>query len=132
MADDSWSNTGNVEPTGIHRVSQSLGLVLPRRADVLEKVDGPGPPQHIDLTEPVLTLGRGTQATCRVGSALVSREHLRITLRGPEVFVTDLDSQNGVFLNQVRIHSAVLRDGDLLQVGDLVFVFRRGVGCPSS
>ena len=131
MQDDAWSDTWNAEPTGFHRITQPIGVALPRRADVLELVDGPGQPHHVDLSEPQLTLGRGTQASCQVRSALVSREHLRITLCGTEVTVTDLDSQNGVFLNQVRIHSAVLRDGDLLQVGDLVYVFRRGVGCPS-
>lgn len=132
MQDDAWADTWNTEPTGIHRISQPVGLALPRRVDVLELVDGPGQPHHVDLTAPELTLGRGSGANCRVRSALVSREHLRITIQGPDVTVTDLDSQNGVFLNQVRVHSAVLRDGDLLQLGDLVFVFRRGVGCPST
>ena len=132
VQDDAWSDTWTAEPTGVHRITQPSGVALPRRADVLELVDGPGQPEHVDLIGPELTLGRGVRATCRVRSSLVSREHLHIAVRGTEVRVTDLDSQNGVYLNQVRIHSAVLRDGDLLQLGDLIFVFRKGVGCPSS
>jgi pSer/pThr/pTyr-binding forkhead associated (FHA) protein len=35
----------------------------------------------------------------------------------------DNDSRNGVFLNGVKVHSAVLRDGDVIQVADSVFVY---------
>jgi pSer/pThr/pTyr-binding forkhead associated (FHA) protein len=35
----------------------------------------------------------------------------------------DNDSHNGVFLNGVKIHSAVLRDGDVVQVADSIFIY---------
>lgn len=131
MADDAWTDTWTAEPTATHRITKPVGMETPRLADVLELVCGPGQPLCFDLVAPDMILGRGDTVDCRVRSALVSRKHLRITASGPEVTVTDLDSQNGLYLNQVKVHSAVLCDGDLLQVGDLVFVFRRGVGCRS-
>ena len=38
----------------------------------------------------------------------------------------DLDSRNGVYLNGVKIHSAVLHGGDNLQLGSVVLVFHEG------
>lgn len=131
MADDLWTDTWTAEPTATHRVTTPLGLRTPDRADVLELVRGPGGPLCFELNRAEMILGRSDKVSCRVRSALVSRRHLRIQVQGPEVTVTDLNSQNGLYLNQVRVHSAVLCDGDLLQVGDLVFVFRRGLGCRS-
>jgi pSer/pThr/pTyr-binding forkhead associated (FHA) protein len=40
----------------------------------------------------------------------------------------DLESSNGVFLNGVRVHSAALHEGDVIQIGDAVLVFREGGG----
>ena len=37
--------------------------------------------------------------------------------------LVDNDSDNGVILNGAKIHSAVLRDGDVIQVADNVFVY---------
>ena len=34
------------------------------------------------------------------------------------------DSDHGVLLNGVQVHAAVLRDGDVIQVADSVFVYR--------
>jgi len=53
----------------------------------------------------------------------VSRRHARIVRRGNEVFVEDLNSLNGTYLNAARLppdlpHS--LRDGDQVQLGKLL------------
>jgi len=57
-------------------------------------------------------------------SKSASRQHALVKLRGTECVVADNDSHNGIFLNSVKIHSAVLRDGDVLQVADAVFMYR--------
>ena len=51
---------------------------------------------------------------------------MRIHREGPEYAFADLDSANGVFLNGVKAYAAVLREGDQLQVGDVVFRYREG------
>jgi len=38
----------------------------------------------------------------------------------------DLESRNGSWLNNLRVHSATLREGDIVQIGDAIFVFRAG------
>lgn len=37
--------------------------------------------------------------------------------------MTDNDSRNGFFLNGLKVHSAVLRERDIIQVTDCVFVY---------
>ena len=36
----------------------------------------------------------------------------------------DQNSANGVYLNGTKTHSAVLRDGDQLQLADVVLIYR--------
>jgi len=92
----------------------------------LEQVRGPGAPREfvLDLDETIV--GRGNQSTVCVESSLLSRRHLSIRRQGPEFRCQDLDSQNGVFVNGVKAHAAVLHEGDTLQIGDVVFVFHEG------
>ncbi len=52
----------------------------------------------------------------------VSRRHAKITRRGREVFIEDLGSINGTFLNREKLapyRSYVLKSGDELQLGKL-------------
>jgi pSer/pThr/pTyr-binding forkhead associated (FHA) protein len=42
------------------------------------------------------------------------------------VTVTDLNSSNGMYLNGVKAHSAVLHEGDQIQIGNVVFIFHEG------
>jgi len=53
----------------------------------------------------------------------VSRRHAKITRRGREVFIEDLGSINGTFLNHEKLppyHPQVLKSGDELQLGKLI------------
>ncbi len=53
----------------------------------------------------------------------VSRRHAKITRRGSEVFVKDLGSINGTFLNRKKLTPYLpraLRSGDELRLGELI------------
>lgn len=71
-------------------------------------------------------LGRGEQATLVLDSEEVSRAHARLTRTDGEYTVEDLGSRNGIMLNGLRVHAAVLRDGDELQLGDVTLTYREG------
>ena len=45
---------------------------------------------------------------------------------GDEYACTDMESHNGVFLNGVKIHSATLREGDTIQIGDVILIYHEG------
>ena len=89
---------------------------------------GPGAPRDYPLSAAETVIGRSTQAGICIESSLLSRRHVAIHKVGPEYRLTDLDSANGVYLNGVRVHSAGLHEGDVIQIGDLVFAFHEGSG----
>lgn len=93
---------------------------------VLEQLQGPGAPRRFVLQLAEMIIGRSLQAHISVDSALLSRQHVQLVRSGPEYACKDLGSKNGFYVNGVRAHSAVLRDGDTLQLGDVVMVYREG------
>jgi two-component system cell cycle response regulator len=63
-------------------------------------------------------LGRGTDVDFRLPDEGVSRHHLRVVaLSDGTVLLTDLESTNGTFVNGKKVTSAVLGDGDKIQIG---------------
>lgn len=98
----------------------------PRRAHLLEQTAGPGSPCKHELSADALIIGRGSAADLRVDSDDVSRTHAQLLRIDDEYTIEDLDSRNGVFLNGLQVHAAVLRDGDQLQLGDVVFTYNEG------
>lgn len=89
----------------------------------LEQVRGPGSPRFFRLILPNIVIGRDDAADIQVESQELSRRHIRLARIGDEVMCVDLDSVNGVLINGVKVHSAVLRDGDNLQLANAVFIF---------
>jgi two-component system response regulator AtoC len=73
-----------------------------------------------------LVIGRSPDAEVYVNSTLASRQHAFLRLHGTDCMIYDNDSHNGVFLNGVKVYSAVLRDGDVIQVAESVFVYSEG------
>ena len=67
-----------------------------------------------------LTLGRGGQNDLVLeGDDFASARHARIEARGDGVWVQDLDSTNGTYVNGARVMGAQRLDpGDILRVGE--------------
>jgi len=70
-------------------------------------------------------LGRGTTADIQFDDANVSRHHLQITLEGDKIFVADMGSRNGTFLNDERIGAdrVELAKEDMLKVGNTILKY---------
>lgn len=96
---------------------------MPRRVPSLEQVRGPGSPRSYPVKSRNLLIGRSEETDIHIESATLSRHHLRLLERDGEYSFVDLDSANGVYLNGVLAHAAVLRDGDVLEFGEVVFIF---------
>ncbi len=99
----------------------------PMRAHVLTRTDGPGEPQRVVLDRDIISIGRALNNDIRLDNEGVSRNHARLVRTDDEYSVEDLESRNGVFLNGLQVHSAVLRDGDEVQIGDFVFHYQEGM-----
>ena len=70
-----------------------------------------------------LTIGRHSDNTIVLDDPGVSGFHARIDKRGVDYILTDLQSTNGTFLNDVNIVSHKLTHGDRIMVGEHVILF---------
>lgn len=119
-------------PAGLHpeaTLETSITVVQVGRRSrppFLRQIEGPGTPRRIILNKTDLVIGRDEKSDIAVPSANVSRRHASLRCRQDEISIVDFDSRNGVFLNGIKVHSAVLRDGDIVQVADVVFEFYEG------
>src|SRR5262245_33506508 len=79
-----------------------------------------GPKRGLRLeVEATLLVGRSSAADLQLVDGKVSREHCRFTLRDGAVVLEDLGSQNGTFVNGLRLASpCVLGRGDEIAIGD--------------
>lgn len=69
-----------------------------------------------------VTIGRDSEAGVSVLDAGISRIHARLRLEKDGLWVEDLGSQNGTFLNTDRITEAKVSSGDVLLLGRVSFV----------
>ena len=90
---------------------------------VIEPQEGYG--QTFEVGEEV-TLGRAAGCGVRVEDSYTSSLHARLFRRNGSLWVEDLGSTNGTWVNAERIGStSKLGKGDLLQVGGTVFEVSR-------
>ncbi|MEA2826282.1 MAG: hypothetical protein QOG43_721 [Actinomycetota bacterium] len=73
-----------------------------------------------DLTDE-LTIGRATGCHITIDDTYVSQLHARVFKRDGQVFIEDLGSTNGTYVNRTKVTAPlVVRRGDRLQVGKTV------------
>lgn len=82
------------------------------------------PPQEYRLG-PRTSLGRVRENEISIPKPSVSRKHAVIALTPEGYVITDLDSGNGTFVNDERVKTRKLQDGDRVRLGDRAFVFRQ-------
>lgn len=120
---DAFADATTTAESPLNLVSPGLGG---SRVYVLRQLKGPGAPREIALTEESVVIGRSRSADLMVESPELSRRHVAFVKHGNEYIVTDMHSRNGLYLDGVRIHSAVLRNGDTLQMGNVTFLYLEG------
>ncbi len=77
------------------------------------------------LNDKRLVLGRGENVDIPVLDNKSSREHAELTLFRDCYILTDLGSQNGVLVNELKITQHQLKDGDKFIIGQTVFRYNR-------
>ena len=88
---------------------------------------GPAPGKTFPIEQEETVLGRDLANDIAISDPEVSRRHSRFMIREGSVFVEDLGSTNGTFLNGERISSPLqLRSGDVLTLGEsIVLIFSK-------
>ncbi len=111
------------------QISKKLTRFRPRtaRAHMLKQTEGPGVNTlRFVLDREQMTLGRAASNDLQLENDNVSRTHAKLTRIDDEYTIEDMDSRNGIHLNGLQVHSAVLRDGDEVSIGDFVFAYQEG------
>ena len=77
------------------------------------------------IVGPRVILGRAETADIRVMDIKSSREHAEIVKVTGDYLVTDLNSQNGVMVNDLKIKQEKLKEGDRIIIGQTIYVFEK-------
>jgi pSer/pThr/pTyr-binding forkhead associated (FHA) protein len=70
-------------------------------------------------------MGRSENCDVLILDLKSSREHAEIILVGKEYILTDLGSQNGIIINDLKVKQHALTDGDKIIVGKTVYKFSK-------
>ena len=78
-----------------------------------------------------LTVGRSQTAGVYLDDKTLSREHSQVFLQGGRLFVKDLQSKNGTYLNGTLLQRAEpLKHGDRVKIGAALFTVHLEAGDP--
>jgi transcriptional regulator with GAF, ATPase, and Fis domain len=91
----------------------------PRLAAISGKLKG----AIFTISEDEVVIGRETAANICIADASVSRRHSRIEKNGERFVITDLESLNGTFINDVPVKTRTLEHGDRVRIGESQFLF---------
>ena len=96
---------------------------IPTGEAILVARGGDDEGMHFGLKTQVTTLGRHPESDIVLDDITVSRRHSEVRLVDGRYVVSDAGSLNGTYVNQQRVDTAVLGQGDELQIGKFRLVF---------
>jgi len=70
-----------------------------------------------------ITIGRSVDSDVVVNDELVSSSHCKISIKNNIIAISDLNSKNGVFLNDIKIINQRLYIDDKVKIGKTVIIF---------
>jgi len=111
--------------TKVDDKSKEPELKIPRgREFFLEYMTGTKKGRSVKFTTGRVVIGRGEEADIVLDDQGVSRKHVIIEIQSREqIYITDLASQNGTWLNGMRIRMTRLIHGDKIRMGNTVLKF---------
>lgn len=114
-------NTERDEPVPAQLQQQLVGQAGPTA--YLYVLIGPDQGRSWPIPLGAVTIGRGPHNTIILSDQGCSTTHAQISFDGQGFLIADLQSRNGVYVNNQRIHSSPLRDRDSIVVGNSRLAF---------
>jgi diguanylate cyclase (GGDEF)-like protein len=111
--------------TAVTRVSR-IPDETPAQQACLVVIHGSGLGRKYVLASNTLVVGRSAKSDIQIDQESVSRAHSHFMPTGKSVYVRDLGSTNGTFVNDEAVKERVLRDGDQVKIGRTIFKFLSG------
>ena len=102
--------SGDLHPVDLERVAAEGGTLVIRSG-------GGRAGETFELAGEQTRVGRSPDADVFLDDVTVSRNHALLVRRRDGVYIDDLGSLNGTYINRRRIESHKLEDGDELQIG---------------
>lgn len=99
---------------------------LPPGSALLVVKRGPNAGSRFLLDQPITSAGRHPDSDIFLDDVTVSRRHAEFRLENNEFHVVDVGSLNGTYVNREPVDSAVLANGDEVQIGKFRLVFLTG------
>lgn len=99
---------------------------LPAGSALLVVKRGPNAGSRFLLDQPTTSAGRHPDSDIFLDDVTVSRRHAEFRLESDEFHVVDVGSLNGTYVNREPVDSAVLANGDEVQIGKFRLVFLTG------
>jgi hypothetical protein len=116
-----------------HPMHTPQALESPARAPTPPRAPTPAPQrswfctlangESIRVDKDTMTVGRSRTCDIVVPSAKVSRQHASLSWTGTELFIEDLGSANGVWLNGEKITRTRVSEGDVYTISDETLTF---------
>lgn len=99
---------------------------LPPGSALLVVKRGPNAGSRFLLDQAITSAGRHPDSDIFLDDVTVSRRHAEFRLENNEFNVVDVGSLNGTYVNREPVDSAVLANGDEVQIGKFRLVFLTG------
>ena len=86
--------------------------------------------KEYEILGDIVTIGRGRFNAITLSDDKLSREHCVVERQGKKFIIRDLKSLNGTFVNDKMItaEGVKLSSGDMVRIGDTVFIFQKEHG----
>jgi predicted ATPase len=111
------------DTTNKERITSALPVESPEETGPRLIVAAGTAPRVIPLNRLPQTIGREGNTDIALDDPRVSRQHARLSYRQQQIWLTDLQSSNGTFVNGQPIHERALQPGDLLSFGGMEATF---------
>jgi two-component system cell cycle sensor histidine kinase/response regulator CckA len=95
--------------------------------DTLYAIDGPDKGKAFALNDGLTTIGRSSDNDICISDIGVSRRHAKVLRKGDKVFVVDLNSFHGLYVDGEKIEPGVkfeIREENILHLGNTVLAFK--------
>ncbi|CAM3105803.1 FHA domain-containing protein [Prescottella defluvii] len=116
--DSSSSQTAEAPVSGVEGLPAGSALLVVKR--------GPNAGSRFLLDQPMTSAGRHPDSDIFLDDVTVSRRHAEFRQDDDEFQVVDVGSLNGTYVNREPVDSAVLANGDEVQIGKFRLVFLTG------
>ena len=119
---------GNINKSRMTETSRGLNGVVKKEPESKFRyflVPEETPTTKLYLTKTSTVMGRDKSSDLVIDNFDVSRRHCLLDIQARGVFILDLDSSNGTFVNGILVRDGYVNPGDRIELGPCIFTVNR-------